>query len=105
MQLERRRRADLARSIDGLDPSDHDGGVAYLYATTTETTYPTTASAVYAIHPVEVEIDESEGGLATFVEDMATTRYAVNIGGSIPPSGTLVVVSSVAGRLVFRYGT
>lgn len=104
MRIERLRQSDLAADLDVLDADDFDGAAAFLAITTSDGAYPTTASAVYAVRFQAVDCAETEGAAATYVDDPADpTRYALNVGSKVPPSGTRVVVHAAGGRLVFSY--
>ena len=65
-------------------------------------TYPTDAARTYALTPQDLDGDETEGATATFVAGTGTF-YAYNLGGSIPPVGSKVVVHAVGGRWCFRW--
>jgi hypothetical protein len=79
------------------------GSVAILAQTTTVSTYPSTASAFYACVPADIDGNESEGALATYVQENSTIFYAWNAGTQVPPAGTTIVCDAVGGRWVFRY--
>lgn len=88
------------QSLAGGDP---DGSAAMLAQTTTVTTYPTSASAFYAVIPLDVNGQELEGQPATYVPSTGAVTYALNLGTQIPPSGTTVICHAVGGRFCFRY--
>ncbi len=71
--------------------------------TTTVTTYPTSAGVFYACNPELIYGNETEGATPTFTADGSTIVYALNLGTSIPPNGTILVIHSVGGRWVFRF--
>lgn len=80
------------------------GSTTFLGITISVSTYPTSAAAYYAIHPVAVAGAEIEGAAPTYTQDLGVTLYAANVGTAIPPIGTKVVVSSVPdNRLVFDF--
>lgn len=75
-----------------------------LVQTFTKTTYPTTAATEYACHPIsQITGDEAEGASVGFTADSSTTIYALNLGSTVPPSGTKVIAHAVAGRWCFRW--
>jgi hypothetical protein len=96
------------QSLDDAFDASQAGGDAYCSAaiiaqTTTVTTYPTTASAMYAVIPQDIDGAESEGSAATYVPNTGAISYALNLGTQIPPSGTNVICHAVGGRFCFRY--
>lgn len=103
MQLERRRQADLGRSLDHLDVTRHDGSAAFVAQTTTAGSYPTVAQCVYALEMVQVDGPETEGAVGNFVADAWHPVFGVNLGSSVPPIGQKVLVHCVGGRYVFRF--
>lgn len=97
----------LASLGDAFDNAQ-GGGEAYgssamLAQTTTVTTYPTVAAAMYAVVPCDADGVESEGNAVAYVPRTGSIAYAVNLGTTIPPSGTRVVCHAVGGRWAFRY--
>ncbi len=90
---------------DGLSlaPDLNDPGTPCLVArTTTIATYPTAAQRFYACSPVAVLGPEVEGGAAA-LSPLASTFFALNLGGTVPPPGTDLVVAFVGNRWVFRH--
>ena len=79
------------------------GSSAMLAQITTVETYPTTATAFYAVVPCDIDGGESEGAAATYVARTGSVAFALNLGNQIPPSGTTVVCHAVGGRWCFRY--
>lgn len=81
------------------------GSDAQAVVTTTVTSYPTTAGAMFAVLPCDIDGNESEGATATFVPRAgADPFFAFNLGTAIPPSGTELLVHEVGtGRWAFRY--
>lgn len=90
------------RDIDRLSDSAPGGSRSLLCKTTTVSSYPTAAQAFYAVFNVEADGDESEGSSATLTAG-TDAFYAWNCGSAIPPSGTCVIVHSVAGKMVFEF--
>lgn len=76
---------------------------AMLGQTATVQTYPTTATAFYAVVPCDIDGSQSEGAAAAYVPRTGSVAYALNLGTQIPPSGTTVVCHAVGGRWCFRY--
>ena len=79
------------------------GSTSWVGKTVTVTTYPTSASAFYAVQREAVSGSEVEGGAAT-VGNAGGIDLVYNIGASIPAVNTLVLVTSVPNRLVMQYG-
>ena len=83
--------------------SDPSLGLPNLLAlTTTIRTYPTTAQAYYACQPLILLGTEVEGG-AGIVSVRNGTFFALNLGSTIPPTGTQILTTFVGNRWVFRY--
>ena len=83
--------------------SDPSLGLPNLLATTmTIRAYPTTAQAYYACQPLTLLGAEIEGG-AGVVSVVSGTFFALNIGSTIPPSGTQILTTFIGNRWVFRY--
>jgi hypothetical protein len=74
----------------------------FLAKTKTVTSYPTAAGKFYAMETQDVLGTQSEGSAATF-SGQGDTFYALNLGSAIPPVGTIVEVTHVPHRFVFRY--
>ena len=97
----RRRHAELVGTV--MAPLAYASGApAMLALTTTIQTYPTDAQAYFACRPLILLGNEIEGGPGN-VTPGSDTFFALNIGSSIPPSGTQVLVTFVGNRWVFRY--
>ena len=73
-----------------------------LVKTYTVTSYPVTAQAYYATHPVTVGGVEAEG-MPVSLTDGSTTIYVGNLGTGVPPSGSYLVASHVPNRWITRY--
>lgn len=101
--LRDRQRAGREALDAGLGGGEVRGSSAMLAQTTTVSTYPTTASAFYAVVPCDIDGGESEGTPATYVPRTGSVAYALNLGTQVPPTGTTVVCHAVGGRWCFRY--
>ena len=88
-----------ALQADGDSPS---GTATILGQTFTETTYPVSASRVYAIHPASPGGDEEENAVGSVTAGTGTI-YAANLGSAVPPSGSNVVCFAIGSRWAFRY--
>lgn len=102
---ERDRLAALRDEMDRMDDDGPDGSDAALLRTFTETTYPTTAVAVYACHLVSIDCDETEDATPTFTPDTSQVVYAANLGTEIPAIGTDVIGHVSGGRWTFDWST
>jgi hypothetical protein len=78
------------------------GSLSLLARTKVLHSYPTLASCYFACEPLAVLGTETEGGPGV-VSGNSTTFFALNLGSTIPPSGTQIVVTNVGNRWVFRY--
>jgi|SRR5579883_2593601 len=92
----------LLDELTRCDPQVASGSPCLVARTTTLTTYPSTAQVFYACEPLTVLGAEVEGGLGV-VSVMPGTFFALNLGGTVPPVGTEVLVSFTGNRWVFRY--
>jgi len=92
-------RADLDRSRE--EAPFASGAIAAV--TSHDTTYPTTAGALFACVPCELDGAEVEGSAPSWVQQTGARIYAFNAGTEIPPEGTKLVANAVGGRWVFRY--
>jgi hypothetical protein len=78
------------------------GNPSVLAITTKLTTYPTAPNVFFACYPIKVLGTEQEGERPDYYT--GNVRFlALNLGQTVPPQGTMVLVSSVANRWVFRY--
>ena len=90
---------------DGLSVLSHtlDSGSPCLVVQTTKLlVYPVGAQQYFACQPVAVLGAEAEGGQAAFTPH-ASTFFALNLGGAVPPQGTNVIATFIGNRWVFRY--
>lgn len=100
-RISRIRHQDLASAVDNL-PDYVLGTVSFLGTLSTTDTYPTIANAYYQIQGTEVNGPEGESDVPSYV-GTGDLVLALNLGNQIPPLGTVVIVSGVGGRWVFRY--
>lgn len=91
----------LEDTLDSLAEPD-DGSLSDIVVTATVSSYPTSANSFYAVQPLSVDGVETEGGSASFTSS-TDVFYAYNLGSSVPPVGTKLIVSSVSGRWTFIY--
>jgi hypothetical protein len=78
------------------------GSPSTLAQTTTISTYPTTAQSYFACLPLMLLGTEKEGAAGVLTLGSATF-FALNLGSTVPPSGTQVLTTFVGSRWVFRY--
>lgn len=98
----RNRQESLANLISRIPSSPPDGARSILVKTTTETTYPTTASSFYAVFSVDVDGAETEGATPTFNVD-SHVFHALNLGSTVPPAGTIILAECLGGLWLFRW--
>lgn len=92
---------DLAARGDNDAPS---ASPSLLAATTTVTTYPTTAGRFFACDVQDLLGAETEGSVGSVTAASPTRRVlALNLGTAVPPIGTNVILVFVPHRWVFRY--
>ena len=103
LQILRRRHDELVNSL--IAPPVYVGeNPSCLALTTTKASYPTDAHVFFAVRRLDLLGDEVEGGPGNVLAS-PDLFYALNIGSTIPPSGTQVLVTFVGNRWVFRYDT
>jgi hypothetical protein len=83
--------------------SEPDASAAMIAKTVGIDSYPSAAAVNFGCHPLVAYGAESEGTTPTFTTDTGTVLYAMNIGSTNPPEGTIVVLHAVGGRWIFRY--
>jgi hypothetical protein len=98
----RLRESALADDLGRQDPEPPIGAPTLLARTTTLKAYPSTAQSFFACQPLTLLGAEVEGGPGVVSQGNATF-FALNIGTTVPPSGTQVVTTFVGNRWVFRY--
>lgn len=65
--------------------------------------YPTVPAATYTIRLHKMVEPETEGAAPALI-DMGQTDLAVNLGTTLPPPGTLVVLGkALSGRYIFNH--
>jgi hypothetical protein len=100
----RRRHDALVEDLDKLLTNPVSGTDCRTARTVTVTTYPTTAKAAYGIQITDTVCAETEGAAPT-ITLQSGTEYALNLGGTIPPVGTDILIErSPNGYWVFSYG-
>lgn len=87
----------LDRSGEGMT-----GAGTIVCQTTSLGSYPTAATAFYAVFPVAAGGAEVEGGAVTLNPE-SIPFYAYNIGSKVPPPGTNVLAHAVPNRWVFSW--
>ena len=78
------------------------GAPTLLARTKLISTYPTNAASYFACLPLTLLGPEVEGGQGV-VSARDATFFALNMGRSVPPVGTQVLVTFVGSRWVFRH--
>jgi len=99
----RSRQAESDVELDRLDESPPIPPRPILCQTKTVGTYPTTAKSFYAVNVIDPDGTEAEGSSGSFSATTGT-RFALNGGTQIPPSGTYILCEELNGRLTFVYG-
>lgn len=103
VQILRRRIGELEESLDALRTTTVAGNPTKLVQTITVGTYPTSAQAFYAVKAVRPGGDQNEGAMVT-TSVVSPTFYAANVGGTVPPNGTILLATLVGSRWVVQYG-
>ncbi len=92
----------LADELKGCEFEPACGTPSLLAQTKVVTAYPTTPQCYFACQPLALLGQEVEGAPGA-VSPSPVTFFALNLGTSVPPIGTQVVVTFVGNRWVFRY--
>jgi hypothetical protein len=95
----RRRMAELEAELSRATRPAPDAGVPIVVRTAVRTTYPTSAPACVAAHPVDVAAVEVEGGVVTLTEGTAWIVVAV-LGSDLPPVGSYLLVEPIGSVFV-----
>jgi hypothetical protein len=88
--------------INRRDLNPAFGSPSLVASTTTLSVYPTSAQSYFACTPLFLLGTEKEGSSGITTAGYAPF-FALNLGSSIPPSGTQVLTTFVGSRWVFRY--
>ncbi len=94
-----------AALADDLRRRDSDPALAapsLLARTTTLASYPSTPQCYFACTPLTLLGVEVEGGPGALTAG-TQTFFALNLGSTVPPNGTQLLVTFVGNRWVFRY--
>ena len=96
------REAALAEDVRRNLVAPFLGAPSLLARTATLRTYPTAAQSYYACQSLTLLGTEIEGGGGT-ITSATSAFFALNLGSTVPPSGTQIVTTFVGNRWVFRY--
>jgi hypothetical protein len=92
----------LADDMSRGDLNPAFGSPSMLARTTTLTTYPSSAQSYYACTPLTLLGTEKEGTPGVITAGYSTF-FSLNLGTTVPPTGTQVLTTFVGSRWVFRY--
>jgi hypothetical protein len=98
----RARGAALKEEADRLLSDQAWASPTLLARTTSLGSYPATAACYYACNPVSVLGTEVVGGSGMLAIEPGTF-FALNLGSTVPPTGTDILVTFVGNRWAFRY--
>ena len=102
LMILRRRVEALQSQVDSVDTTDYGSSRTGVAITQTQSSYPAAAGRFYACKLVSVAGTEAEGNTPTYTS-YGPYFWAVNIGRSIPPTGTVVDFAQQDGILYFQY--
>ena len=88
--------------IDRRDLNPAFGSPSILASTTTLSVYPTSAQRFFACIPLTLLGTEQEGASGVTTPGYGPF-FALNLGSTIPPSGTQVLTTFIGSRWVFRH--
>lgn len=94
--------ASVSEQISNLEVLVPLGSPSAVARTKTLASYPTSASSYFACEPLTILGAETEGSNGV-VLGSGVTILALNLGSSVPPLATAVIISYVNHRWVFRY--
>ncbi len=103
MREDRNRQLEALTDFDRQGPNLPTGNTGVLLKTFTQSVYPTAAASVFACHPCNCDADDTEGAAPSFAVDSSQIIFALNIGATVPASGSLVIGISTGGRVVFAF--
>lgn len=92
----------LSDDIHRRDMSPALSSPSVLAKTTVISAYPTAAFSYFACLPQSLYGVEQEGA-AGVVLSGSSTFFALNLGSTVPPVGTLLLATFTGNRWVFRY--
>jgi hypothetical protein len=99
----RRKIEDIEKALEQSPASSFDNGsMAFLLKTATRAAYPTAAGRFYWCEICKVSAAPTEGAAGT-AAGTGQFVYAYNLGGAIPPVGTLVVGTQAGPNYAFRF--
>ena len=93
---------NLSDDITRRDQTPTLASPSVLAKTTTLSVYPTTASSYFACLPQSLYGTEQEGAPGVVLSS-SSTFFALNLGTTVPPRGTLILATFTGNRWVFRY--
>ena len=102
---DKRLRIEISEAQDALDHQDSAPGLgapSLVARTKALHAYPAVAGVFYACEPLTVLGPEVEGSSGV-VSPSGATFLAFNLGASVPPQSSAVLVTFVNHRWVFRY--
>ena len=99
----RERATHAERRLDDATELPPDSSVTLVAITTVLTSYPTAASAYFAMIPCEIAGAATEGASPAFNQISGASFTALNLGSAVPPQGTYVLCHGAGGRWTFRY--
>lgn len=92
----------LSEDINRRDLSVALSSPCVLAKTTTQSVYPTNAFRFFACLPQSLYGTEQEGATGIVLSG-SSCFFALNLGSTLPPTGTLVLATFTGNRWVFRY--
>ena len=92
----------LSEDINRRDMSPALSSPSVLAKTTVLSVYPTTASSYFGCLPQSLYGAEQEGATGIVLSG-SSSFFALNLGSTVPPIGTLVLATFTGNRWVFRY--
>jgi hypothetical protein len=98
----RDRHAGLIAQFDRVEQNPPAAFTSIVIKTQTVSSYPTGTNVYFGVKAVSVGGTESEGSAGTFGVETGIF-YALHIGSSNPPVGTVAIATSIDGRWVFNF--
>lgn len=100
---QRRRLEDLESGVVDGGTGASQGASTVLVKTSTKGSYPMDPDRYFYCQCCRIGGPEVEGGDGTVDPIGGAFLYAYNIGSRVPPSGTVLHATFVAGRWIIRY--
>lgn len=98
----RRRQTEIQAILDQRRSEGTTGNPSLLVQTVTISSYPATAGAYYGVQSLRPGGNQNEGAAVTTTA-RAGFFTALNLGSTVPPVSTIIIITYIDGRWCFKY--